>query len=190
MTGSNTGLGKEIAQLLYSKNARVFMMARSKDKTLEAMDAIKKSNPDSKGELYFIRLDLSDLSSVKESVQQLLHQETRVDLLFNNAGVGFPEKGLTTAQGYELQLGVNCLGHFALTKLLTPLMASTATKSPRGSVRVVWVSSSAAESFDPKLFLENLKSKSKHESLGALDKYGFSKLGNYLHGAECASTLR
>ena len=137
MTGSNTGLGKEVAQILYSKNAKVYMMARSEEKTKKAIDSIKTSEPSSSGDLIFIRLDLADLPSIKTSAEEFLRREQNLHVLFNNAGVGYPEKGSKTKQGYELQLGVNCVGTFALTKYLTPSLVATAKISPPNTVRVV-----------------------------------------------------
>ncbi|KAJ4387720.1 short-chain alcohol dehydrogenase [Gnomoniopsis smithogilvyi] len=187
VTGSNTGLGKEIARMVYSKNAKVYMMARSEEKTQEAIKDIETSLPNSDGELHFIRLDLSDLTSIKQSVDEFLSREHELHLLFNNAGVGYPEKGSKTKQGYELQIGVNCLGPFGFTNFLAPTLVSTAKTSPRGSVRVIWVSSSASEAFSPKGLMEILP---KIEEAGEMDKYSISKLGNYLHATEFAARYK
>lgn len=187
VTGSNTGLGKEIARMLYSRDAKVYMMARSEEKTLEAMEDIKQSVAKPDGELHFIPLDLSDIPSIKEAAERFLAKEQHLHLLFNNAGVGYPEKGAKTKQGYELQLGVNCIGPFGFTNLLEPTLAATAKVSPPGSVRVVWVSSSAAEGISPRAFIEALPNMEKQ---GAMDLYNISKLGNYLHSAEFAARHR
>lgn len=187
MTGANTGLGKEIAQILYSKNAKVYIMARSEEKSRTAIESIKVAAPKSAGELDYIRLDLADLETVKRSAQAFLARERQLHLLFNNAGVGYPEKGSRTAQGYELQLGVNCIGTFALTRLLTPTLVATAQAAPRGSVRVVWVSSSAAEAIAPKGYIEKL---AKIEKQGSFEQYCISKLGNYFHATEFAARYK
>ncbi|KAJ4422057.1 short-chain alcohol dehydrogenase [Gnomoniopsis sp. IMI 355080] len=187
VTGSNTGLGKEIARMLYSKNAKVYMMARSEEKTHEAIKEIKTSLPNAHGELHFIRLDLSDLKSIRQSVDEFLSREHQLHLLFNNAGVGYPEKGSKTKQGYELQLGVNCLGPFGFTNFLAPTLVATAKVSPRGFVRVVWVSSSASEAFRPNHLMETLP---KIGEAGEMDKYSISKLGNYLHATEFAARYK
>ena len=184
VTGSNTGLGKELAQILYSKHAKVYMMARSEEKTKRAIDSIKTAVPKSYGELIFLPLDLSDLRSLKTSAEAFLRREQRLHLLFNNAGVGYPEKGSKTKQGYELQLGVNCIGTFAFTKLLTPTLVSTARISEPNSVRVVWVSSSAAEAFAPGDFLKALP---KIGTKAPFDQYCVSKLGNHLHATQFAA---
>ncbi|OTB01588.1 hypothetical protein M426DRAFT_14339 [Hypoxylon sp. CI-4A] len=187
VTGSNTGVGKQIAQILYSKNAKVYMMARSEEKTRKAIEDIKTAVPESTGSMSYIHLDLADLPSIKLSAEEFLHREQKLDILFNNAGVAYPENGSKTKQGYELQLGVNCVGTFALTELLTPVIVSTAKQSPPNSVRVVWVSSSAAEIANPKVFLENVRNA---ETKTPSEMYLTSKLGNFLHSAEFASRHR
>ncbi|KJZ73698.1 hypothetical protein HIM_06816 [Hirsutella minnesotensis 3608] len=184
VTGCNVGLGYELARILYSKNAKVYMMARSKEKAYQAIESIKADSPVSKGELHYIPLDLSDLEAVKISAQDFLSRESRLHLLFNNAGVGYPKNGSVTRHGHELQRGVNCLGPFLLTKLLTPSLVSAAQGAPCGTVRVIWVSSSAAEAFSPKNFMDSL---GRTESVSSLDLYSISKLGNYFHATEFAS---
>ncbi|OTA88095.1 hypothetical protein M434DRAFT_15149 [Hypoxylon sp. CO27-5] len=184
VTGSNTGIGKETARILYSKNAKVYIMARSEGKARKAIDDIKMAVPKSTGDMIYIHLDLADLPSIKTSADEFLRREQKLDILFNVAGVAYPEKGSKTKQGYELQLGVNCIGSFALTKLLTPILVSTAKTAQSNSVRVVWVSSSAAEGVNPKVFMDNVH---KIEEKGSIDKYFTSKLGNYLHSTEFAA---
>ncbi|KAH6603969.1 short-chain dehydrogenase [Trichoderma cornu-damae] len=187
VTGSNTGLGKEIAQILYSKNAKVYMMARSEDKTNKAIESIKSTVTKSTGELIYLKLDLSDIPSAKASAEEFLRREQKLHLLFNNAGVGYPEKGSKSQQGYELQLGVNCLGTFAFTKALTPALVSTAKTAPANSVRVIWVSSSAAEAIPAKNYVDNL---SKLDKMGLFEQYCVSKLGNYWHATEFAARYK
>lgn len=94
-----------------------------------------------------------------------------------------PPQGSKTEQGYELQLGTNCVAPFLFTKLLTPILTETAKTAPKDSVRVVWTSSNAAEIFAPKNGVEmgNLDYK---EEKGAWHKYGVSKAGNVLHASE------
>ncbi|KAI0805877.1 hypothetical protein GGR55DRAFT_653819 [Xylaria sp. FL0064] len=184
VTGSNTGLGKEIAQILYSKNAKVYMLARSEEKTKNAIESIKAAVPNSSGELIYLHLDLADIPSIKTTVEQFQRRESKLHLLFNNAGVAFPPGGSKTKQGYVLEIGVNCIGTFALTKLLTPTIVSTAKTSPPNSVRVIYVSSNASEGFSPKNYVDNVE---HAENLTAVGKYFSSKLGNYLHAAEFAN---
>ncbi|GAW12476.1 hypothetical protein ANO14919_018460 [Xylariales sp. No.14919] len=187
VTGSNTGLGKEIAQVLYSKNAKVYMLTRSEEKTQKAIESIKAAVPDSSGELTYLHLDLADLPSIKATVEEFRRRESQLHLLFNNAGVAFPQSGAKTKQGYALEIGVNCLGPFALTKLLAPTIVSTAKAAPPNSVRIIWVSSNASEGFSPKNYVHNVE---HAENLTAVGKYFSSKLGNFLHGAEFANRYK
>lgn len=183
-------MGKELARILYTKNAKVYIAARSEEKATQAIEDIKRAAPESRGALFFLRLDLADLTTIKPTVQKFLQQESKLHVLFNNAGVMKPDEGAASAQGYELQLGVNNVGTFLFTKLLTPILAATAKTERPGTVRVVWVSSSAAEApLSPKggVVMDNLD---YHKDMGWLAKYAISKAGNYLHGSEFAKRHR
>ena len=105
-------------------------------------------------------------------------------MLWLNAGVMVPPQGSKTAQGYELQLGTNCIGHFMFSNLLRPILAKTAASSAPNSVRVVWVSSSAI-SYTPKTAIDFSNMDYKKDEM-AWTKYGRSKAGNVVHGAEFA----
>lgn len=188
ITGANTGVGKELAQMLYAKNAKVVVAARSEEKALKAIKSIESSAPKSLGVLEFLKLDLADLTTIKKSAQDFLSKENRLDVLFNNAGVMLPAEGSKAAQGYELQLGVNNVGTFMFTKLLTPTLVATAKTQAPGSVRVVWVSSSAAEAPVAPMPINNMEDVGKKTSnFGA---YAISKAGNYFQGTEFARRYR
>ncbi|KAI5859446.1 putative short-chain dehydrogenase [Durotheca rogersii] len=190
VTGSNTGVGKELARMLYSRNAKVWIAARSQDKAYKAMEDIRKACPASKGDLAFLRLDLADLTKIKASADQFLAAETKLDVLFNNAGVQNPLPGPSkTPQGYEYHLGVNTIGTFMLTKLLTPLLVATA-RSDAGTSRVVWVSSSGTEFVGEKSVGIDMSNLDYHIDKPYLVKYGLSKAGNWLHGVEFARRYR
>ncbi|RFU72679.1 hypothetical protein TARUN_9578 [Trichoderma arundinaceum] len=189
VTGSNTGVGKELAQILYSKKATVYIAARSQEKATEAIDAIRAACPTSTGRLEFLALDLSDLEAVAKSAKEFISRESKLDVLFNNAGVMHPPQGSKTKQGYELQLGVNNLGHLLFTELLTPLLAQTAKSYPASSpnkVRVVWVSSLYSEMGSPKggFDPDNMNYEKKDQS--TFYKYSVSKAGVYYQGSEYA----
>lgn len=100
-----------------------------------------------------------------------------------------PPQGSKTKQGYELQLGTNNVAPFLFTKLLTPLLIKTAANATPGTVRVTWVSSSAAKRFSPPggIDMSNLDYK-KEQS--AWQKYGASKAGNILHSSEFARRFK
>ncbi|KAL1852355.1 putative secondary metabolism biosynthetic enzyme [Diaporthe australafricana] len=189
VTGANAGTGKELTRILYSKNATVYMLARSADKTNQAVTAIKNAVPSSTGTLRYLRLDLADLASIKGTVEQFLAVESKLHVLWNNAGVMSTEKEITTTlQGYEQHVGVNVLGGFLLAKLLTPVLVSTAQSAPPNTARVVWVASMAAEMFAEKnmgatpemMKTEVMAKKSPNE------RYWHSKVGNWAHGVEYA----
>ena len=99
----------------------------------------------------------------------------------------FPPADAKTAQGYELQMGVNCLGHFLFAKLLTPTLVATAkTAVQPGDVRVVWVSSSAAELLAPTKGGVDMTNLDFNRRTLYHFKYGQSKAGNYYHATEFA----
>jgi retinol dehydrogenase 12 len=87
VTGANTGIGKEVARILYSKNAAVYITARNAEKGTNAITSIQEAHPSSNGRLELIQLDLSDLTTIKASAEAFLAKEKRLDVLFNNAGV-------------------------------------------------------------------------------------------------------
>lgn len=145
VTGGYSGVGHELVKILYSKNAIVYSAGRSRDKALESIEAIKTAYPDSNGKIHFLLLDLSDLSTIKKSADEFMGKEKRLDVLTNNAGVMVPPKGSRDAQGYELQMGTNCLGPFLFTSFLIPVLKETAATSPPGTVRITWAASSAVE---------------------------------------------
>lgn len=183
ITGASAGIGKELARLLYSRNGTVYVAARSAEKANAAIAWIKETHPSSQGTVRFLKLDLGDLTTIKPTVQQFLSQENRLDVLFNNAGVMIPPKGSRTTQGYDLQLGTNCVGPFLLTKLLIPTLLETAKIAPPGTVRVTWTSSGAADLMAPKGGVD-VTSLGAELNKGAWGWYGVSKGGNVLHALE------
>lgn len=175
--------------MMYAKNAKVYIAARSKEKALSAISNIQASAPKSTGSLSFLHLDLADLSTIKSSAQAFLSKESKLHVLFNNAGIMLPAEGSKTAQNYEQQLGVNNVGTFMFTKLLTPTLVATAKTEPQGTVRVIWVSSSAADGLSPTggVPMDNLD---YHIPRSSLYKYGVSKAGNYFQATEFARLYR
>ena len=111
VTGANSGLGLVSARELARAGGHVVLTARTEAKGEEAEVAIRSVLPDARVEWRV--LDLADLGSVREFAAGI----ERVDVLLNNAGVMMPPYA-QTADGFELQLGTNHLGHFALTGLL------------------------------------------------------------------------
>lgn len=184
VTGGASGLGFELVNILYARNGKVYLAGRSREKALLAVEKITTKYPESTGQIIFLNLDLNDLSTIQSSVNEFLAQETRLDVLFNNAGVMVPPQGSKTAQGYELQLGTNNLAPFLFTNLLTPLLARTAEIAPKDSVRVVWVSSSAVITAPkPPIDFDNMDYRKEE---GIWSKYSRSKAGLVIYAAELA----
>ena len=130
VTGATSGLGYETALELLRHGAEVMIAARNPDKSQQAAKRLAAASGRDEPEI--LDLDLSDLTRVKDAVEQFKHD--RLDLLVNNAGVMAPPQR-QTADGFELQIGTNHLGHFALTARLLPLLLKA--ENPR----VVTVSS-------------------------------------------------
>lgn len=127
VTGANSGTGKEAVRRLAAAGAHVVMAVRTVAKGEQARDEILARHPHAA--LDVRRVDLADLASVGEFADGLIADGTPVDLLVNNAGVMAPPSRLETSDGFELQLGSNFLGPFALTVRLLPLLL--AAESPR-----------------------------------------------------------
>ena len=134
VTGANAGVGFETALALYEKGARVIVACRDLFKANEAIKKIKLH--DGSGSLEAGVLDLSSLESVKQFAEAITRKVSKLNLLINNAGVMRPPAS-KTAEGFELQFGVNFIGHFALTGYLYPTLKTTQ------GARVVTVSSNA-----------------------------------------------
>ncbi|KAJ6120150.1 short-chain dehydrogenase [Penicillium sp. IBT 18751x] len=149
VTGGYAGVGKELSAILYEKGATVYIAGRNEQKAEDAMRQIKEDHPSASGHLHFLLLDLTDLTSIKASAENFKAQESRLDVLVNNAGVMFPPKGSKTIQGHDLQFGTNMLGPFLFTKLLMPILVETAKTAAPGSVRVLWASSLGIQVLSP-----------------------------------------
>jgi NAD(P)-dependent dehydrogenase (short-subunit alcohol dehydrogenase family) len=122
VTGANSGLGFETALGLAAAGAQVILACRDRSKTEAAMNLIRKEAPQAK--LEFMPLDLGDLASVRAFAQSFSAGRPKLDILCNNAGVmALPLR--RTKDGFEMQIGTNHLGHFALTGLLLPKLQST-----------------------------------------------------------------
>jgi len=175
VTGSNSGIGFETARVLAEKGATVVMACRNLEKANPKADEIRRAHPGAKVEV--MRLDLSDLDSVRQFAEAFRAKYSRLDLLINNAGIMVPPYG-KTAQGFETQFGVNHLGHFALTGCLLDLVVDTP------GARIVTVSSIAHYMGQIRFFDLNWEKGYK-----AQPAYGQSKLANLLFTYELQRKL-
>ena len=173
VTGANSGLGLEGARAFAAKGARVLLACRSGEKGGAAVASIRAKHP--KASVECASLDLASLDSIRKFAETF--PSDRLDVLCNNAGVmALPRK--TTADGFEMQLGTNHLGHFALTGLLLPKLLATP-----GS-RVVTQSSTAHRM--GKMRFDDLQGE---KSYGRWPAYGQSKLANLLFAFELQRRL-
>lgn len=134
VTGGNSGLGFESVKAFALKGANVVLACRSMDKGEKAKALIQQAQPS--GEIIVMQLDLADLKSIHSFAEVFNQRFTQLDILMNNAGIMGSKQSKTT-DGFEIQLGTNHLGHYALTGLLLEKIKATPNS------RVVNVSSLA-----------------------------------------------
>jgi NAD(P)-dependent dehydrogenase (short-subunit alcohol dehydrogenase family) len=167
VTGANSGLGLVTARELARAGARVVMACRDLTRGERALMSIRSSVPDA--EVALSQLDLADLGSVRKFADSL---DSGLDVLVNNAGVMAMPKS-STADGFEMHLGTNHLGHFALTGLVLEHLLA------RPDPRVVTVSSQAHRT--GRIDFDDLQSEKRY---GRWTAYGQSKLANLLFAFE------
>ncbi|HET9947307.1 MAG TPA: SDR family NAD(P)-dependent oxidoreductase, partial [Longimicrobiales bacterium] len=141
VTGSTSGLGRELALRLGESGAHVIVHGRNEERGQEVVSEIEGRG----GTARFIRADLASLDEVRQLAATVKRDYDRLDLLVNNAGIGRGPEGATreeSADGYELRFAVNYLSHFLLTQELLPLLEAAAPS------RIVNVTSVAQEAID------------------------------------------
>jgi NAD(P)-dependent dehydrogenase (short-subunit alcohol dehydrogenase family) len=175
ITGGNSGIGYEAARALAHAGARVVLACRDTNKAEAAADSIQAGN--ARAEVEALPLDLASLASVRDCAKAFADRYGAFDVLINNAGVmAIPRR--TTADGFEMQLGTNHLGHFALTGLLLEQLLATE------GARVVNVSSTAHRM--GRIHFDDLQGERRYGRWGA---YGQSKLANLLFTYELQRRL-
>ena len=176
VTGGNAGIGYFTAEQLAATGAVVVLGCRDRAKAETAMASIRSRVPGAR--VRYLRLDLADLSSLKAAVDGL--ELDRLDAVVHNAGVALDDPPRReTPDGHELMFGTNHLGHFALTRWLSPLLSAARAG------RVVTVGSFAARS--ERLDLGDLQSTRDYRPKRT---YGRSKLAQMCFGFELDRRLR
>ena len=117
ITGGNAGAGFQASRILLSKGAKVVMLNRSAEKSSAALDKLKEEFG-AQANVSFVRMDLSELASVRAAAQKVLETVPRIDALICNAAIAQVPKQMLTVDGFESQLGTNHYGHFVLSGLL------------------------------------------------------------------------
>jgi NAD(P)-dependent dehydrogenase (short-subunit alcohol dehydrogenase family) len=171
VTGGSGGLGEETARAFAEKGARVVLTARNVPKGEAAAQAIRAATGNDAVEVG--ELELASLESVRALAQRFLSQHDALHILVNNAGVMACPFG-RTAEGFELQLGTNHVGHFLLTCLLAPALRKAAPS------RIVSLSSRGHHA-SPVVFDDLHFSKRPYDKWQA---YGQSKTANVLFAVE------
>ena len=190
VTGGNAGVGFELVKILYAAGGSVYIAARSPSRIDAAIQEVI-TNPDivAPGILKSLILDLSDLRTVLPCVSEFLAQETRLDVLFNNAGISRASIGSRSVQGHEAHIATNCLGPSLLTKLLLPIMTLTATNSSKNSVRIVWTTSSIMDMLGPPGGLSLTEIKAGGSKKDIAWNYSTSKAGDWFLASEFSKRI-
>jgi NAD(P)-dependent dehydrogenase (short-subunit alcohol dehydrogenase family) len=170
ITGANTGIGYETAKALYEAGANVILACRDLAKAEQAIEKLSQQSSNSSLEAEI--LNLSNLKQVKNFADTILKKHGKLDLLINNAGVMLTPASKTD-DGFELQFGVNYIGHFALTGYLYPLLKQTE------GARIVTLSSMAY--LHGTIDFDNLRSENSYEPMR---EYCQSKLADILFTVE------
>ncbi len=173
ITGASSGLGKEATKVLANKNATVVMAVRNPQKAKIVATEILKDFPSAKIDIR--NLELTSLASINAFAKEMTKDYKQLNVLINNAGVMMCPYS-KTKDGFEIQMGVNHLGHFALTGLLMPLLKAT-----EGS-RVVATSSVGHRSGN--INFEDIHWESR--TYKTSNAYGDSKLANLYFAYELA----
>ena len=176
ITGANSGLGLESTKAIAAKGATVVMACRNIQKAEGAKAEVLAAQPNAK--LDVMQLDNASLDSVRAFAEAFKAKYDRLDILLNNAGLMAIPRTLTE-DGFEMQLGVNHLGHFALTGLLLDVI----TRPPNS--RIHNTSSSAA--FNGAINFDDLMGEKDY---GRWTAYGQSKLANAVFAAELNGRLQ
>ncbi|XP_018606592.1 retinol dehydrogenase 13-like [Scleropages formosus] len=177
ITGANTGIGKETARELALRGGRIIMGCRDMEKCEAAAKEIRRESLNH--HVYARHVDLASVKSVREFANRIKEEEDRVDILINNAAVmRCPD--WKTEDGFDMQFGVNHLGHFLLTNLLLDKLKSSAPS------RIINLSSLAHAMGE--IDLDDLNWERK--KFDTKQAYCQSKLANVLFTRELARRLQ
>ncbi|CAG9800012.1 unnamed protein product [Chironomus riparius] len=175
ITGANTGIGKETAIDLAKRGAKIYIACRDAKRGEDAVDEIKSISGNDN--VFYMQLDLGSLESIRQFSNRFHQLEHQLNILINNAGVMACPKSYTS-DGFEMQLGVNHLGHFLLTNLLLGLLKAG------GPSRIVIVSSEGHKFSN--INRDDLMSEKSYSKYKA---YSQSKLANILFAKELSKKL-
>ncbi|CAK5275966.1 unnamed protein product [Mycena citricolor] len=172
VTGGNTGIGYATIQMLGRKGAKVYMAARDQERAETAIQQLEAEGI-SDGSVHWLKLNLSDVRTVRDATESFRKKEERLDILVNNAAKALPGPFLVNTDGLLDIMAINHIGPFALTQGLLPLMIETA-KSPNSDVRIVNLTSMLHTSAKPSTFAtkDALNENYGDSFLGSIGTYG------------------
>jgi NAD(P)-dependent dehydrogenase (short-subunit alcohol dehydrogenase family) len=176
ITGSTDGIGKQTALELARKGAQVIVHGRNPAKAQAAAEATQKA-AGAKARVEWVAFDLASLASVRAGAAEVARRFPTLNVLINNAGV-FATERRVSADGHELSMAVNHLGHFLLTQLLVPTLVQQAP------ARVVNVSSGMHQR--GRMKWDDIELTRGYDGAAA---YAQSKLANVLFTVELAERL-
>ncbi len=172
VTGSTSGLGREVATRLGASGTHVIVHGRNRERGMEVVEAIESAG----GSARFYAADLASLDQVRRLGEALLNDYDEINLLINNAGIAFATERSVSEDGHELHFQVNYLSHFLLTAMLLPRLRESAPS------RIINVSSIAQQAIDfDDVMLE--------DSFNGGRAYAQSKLAQILHTFDLAEEL-
>ncbi|HEY7633940.1 MAG TPA: SDR family NAD(P)-dependent oxidoreductase [Gemmatimonadales bacterium] len=177
VTGANSGIGRALVEALAAQGGSVVLASRSEERTRPVLDEIRRRHPGLDAQ--FVRIDISDLDSIRRATGAFLTTGHPVDVLVNNAGIA-GTRGLSR-QGFDLTYATNHIGPFLLTNLLLPSLRA----SSQG--RIVNISS-IAQMQVKRIDWSVLRRRTTPKRSGFSD-YAVTKLMNTLHAKELGRRL-
>ncbi|KAF5328365.1 hypothetical protein D9619_013244 [Psilocybe cf. subviscida] len=184
VTGGNSGVGYGTVQWLLRKGAKVYIAGRSQERVAVAITMLE-SEGIKNGSVHALKLDLADPRLARQSAEDFLSMESRLDILVNNAALGVgagPQEFSLNEYGLKNIMTTNYISHFVFTETLLPLLKKTAVEE-NSDVRIVNVTSKIHERIEIDSFKgKDMLNKEYGDTLnGRLGTYSLSKLANILH---------
>ncbi|KAH9897849.1 NAD-P-binding protein [Cubamyces lactineus] len=193
VTGGNSGIGYTATLHLARRGAKVYIGARSEQRAKAAIERLRAEGlQPGNGEVHWFQLDLSDPRKSKESAEEFMKREDRLDVLVNNAGIMRVPYKIDRTYGLQENMLVNHVSHFVFTRALLPLLSRTA-KEPESDVRIVVLSSALIRILKEQVSFRDINDFNKDfSSMRRSDmyRYSLSKLANVLYAKELQRKLK
>ncbi|KAI8958040.1 NAD(P)-binding protein [Daldinia sp. FL1419] len=187
ITGANSGIGLDLVKFLYPTGATIYLASRSLEKSYKVIEEVSSISPApaTPATLKALRLDLLDLTTVKPAASSFAAQESRLDIIWHNAGYGHAP-GSQTKQGLEAHTGAHCVAPLLFTQELLPQLQEAAKTAPKDSVRVIWTGSIRIDINSPVGGGIDDYARFEKPTTNLEVNYAISKVGNYFLAVEGA----